>query len=101
MRAIVNATSPEAIYSLLRDAMEQDRTELAVRIGYWDQNGQEQVEEAVAHLREDRGMDEAEPWPLIRYYPEGGPVGLIEFQLDPEFAEEEPELPAEESPERT
>ncbi len=128
LQAIVNATSPEAVYSLLRDAYRRDLTELAVRIGYWGPDGRAQVEEAAARLREelefepdapdpesdpdenpdenpetesnpesnpdaDAGQNpdaesetESDPeilWPVVRYYPENGPVGLVEFLLKP------------------
>ena len=80
IQAIVNATSPAAVYSLLETALEEGRTELVVRIGYWGQNGQEQVEEAVSRLWEERNLFSYSAWP-ISYYPPDGPVGLIEFDL--------------------
>ena len=82
LRAIVNATSPEALYTLLRDALDRKQTELAVRIGYWGNSGQEQVENAKARLREDEGLTDFPDWPETLYYPEQGPVGLLEFRLD-------------------
>ena len=178
LRAIVNATSTEAVYSLLRDALRQGKSELAVRIGYWGSDGQARVEEAVNRLREERetpedfnlnaspdfnpdadatpdfnlnadinhldldinnmsnhddnsnnsnninqaDIKEAETaaeseetkspetekesgetalkspetdiiWPITRYYPESGPVGLVEFILDvqPEENQNNPE----------
>ena len=168
LRAIVNATSTEAVYSLLRDALRQGKPELAVRIGYWGSDGQARVEEAVNRLREERetpedfnlnaspdfnlnsdrnhldldinnmsnyndnsnnninqaeaDIKEAETaaesgetkspetekesgetalkspetdiiWPVVRYYPESGPVGLVEFILDvqPEENQNNPE----------
>ena len=90
LQAIVNATSPEAVYSLLLEAAEQGREELTVRIGYWDEDGQTQVEEAMARLREELGLEEDLPWPQVTYYPESGPVGMLEFQLVP-TEEESPE----------
>ena len=91
MQAVVNATSPLALYSLLETALDEERTELAVRMGYWGQNGQEQVEEAIARLREDRGLTESPLWQIV-YYPEIGPVGLVEVLLE---GGEMPELPPE------
>src|SRR5699024_7830644 len=35
IQAVVTATSPEAVYSLLDSALEEGRTELAIRISYW------------------------------------------------------------------
>ena len=99
IRAVVNATSPEALYTLLDAALEEGQTELAVRLGYWDQeNSQARVDEALARVREERGLTERPMWPVL-YYPSGGPVGLIEFLLDqevlPEEAAESVEGPAE------
>ena len=82
IQAIVNATRPEAVSSLLESALDDGRTELAVRIGYWGQNGQSGIESAVAQIREERGLTEETPW-LVNYYPAEGPVGLVEFLLDP------------------
>ena len=111
LRAIVNATSPEALYTLLRDALERKQTELAVRIGYWGVSGQEQVEDAKARLREDEGLTEFPDWPETFYYPEQGPVGLLEFRLEfpsadapealSETAPENSDAPAGNAPEST
>ena len=63
--------------------MENEKTELVVRIGYWGTDSRERVESAMARLREDRGLtEEDKPW-LVHYYPADGPVGLLEFLLDP------------------
>ncbi len=88
VQAVVNATSTEALYSLLEAALEEDRTELAVRIGYWGKDGKSRVEEIVAQVREDKGLAEAPGW-TVNYYPAEGPVGLIEFLLDTPPAEPE------------
>ena len=40
IQAVVNATSTEAISALLEAALDEGRTELAVRIGYWGEDGQ-------------------------------------------------------------
>ena len=91
IQAVVNATSPEALYTLLDAALSEGRTELAVRVGYWSQeSGQAQVEAALARVREERDLTERPMWPVL-YYPEGGPVGLIEFLLDQEVPPEEAE----------
>ncbi|MDD3346388.1 hypothetical protein [Oscillibacter sp.] len=90
IQAVVNATSPEALYSLLETALDDGRSELAVRIGYWGKDGQSQVEDAVSRLREDRGLTETPPW-LVSEYPSTGSVGLIEFLLEtPETPEDAP-----------
>lgn len=80
IQAVVNATSMEALSSLLETALDEGRTELAVRIGYWREDDQARVEETVAQLREERGLTETPPW-TISYYPAEGPVGLIEFVM--------------------
>lgn len=99
IQAVVNATSAEAVLSLLESALTAGKTELAVRIGYWDPNGQEKVENAIMQLREEHGLVETPMW-LVNYYPATGKVGLLEFLLDPpeaevELPEEEPEDPSE------
>ena len=81
VKAIVSATSTEAVYRLLEDALEEEKTELVVRIGYWDENSRAAVETAMAELRAEKGI-EAEPYWTAAYYPEEGTVGLVEFQLD-------------------
>ena len=80
-------------------ALDEGRTELAVRVGYWGEDGQARVEETVAQLREARGLAETPPW-TISYYPAQGPVGLIEFVMGGDAAaaaEENSENLAEES----
>lgn len=91
IQGVVNATSPEALYSLLESALDAGKTELAVRIGYWGQDGQDKVESTMAQLREDRALTETPAWG-VHYYPADGPVGLIEFLLDgAETPEDTPE----------
>jgi len=92
LQAVVNATSPEALYSLLAGALDEGKTELAVRIGYWGEDGQSRVEEAMLQLREERGLTETVPW-VVNYYPAGDHPGLVEFLLDPPPPEEGGELP--------
>ena len=88
LQAVVNATSPEAVSSLLESALEAGKTELAVRIGYWGADGREKVESAMQQVREERELTETPMW-VVNYYPAQGPVGLLEFLLDP------PEVPEE------
>ena len=98
---VVNATSTEALYSLLEAALDEEQTELAVRIGYWGENSRTRVEEIVSQVREERGMTEDPAW-LVVYYPAEEPVGLIEFLLDvPEelLTEEEAVIDGDASPE--
>lgn len=88
LQAVVNATSPEALYSLLAAALDEGKTELAVRMGYWGENGRTRVEEAMAQLREERELTETVPW-VVNYYPAEEKPGLVEFLLDPPEPEEE------------
>lgn len=80
IQAVVNATSTEAVYSLLSTAVSEGRTELAVRIGYWREDDQARVEETMARLREELGLTQAPEW-SVYYYPAQGEVGLVEFAL--------------------
>ena len=95
IQALVNATSPEAVYSLLEAALDAVKTEMAVRISYWGADGFERVEETVAQLRQERGLEDTPMW-RVNYYPAGGSVGLAEFLLDPPPEEEPGEEPDEE-----
>lgn len=80
IQAVVNATSTEAVYSLLTAAVEEGRTELAVRIGYWREDDQARVEEVVSRVREELGLTQTPAW-SVYYYPAQGEVGLVEFAL--------------------
>lgn len=91
VQAVVNATSPEALYSLLDAALDDGKTELAVRMGYWGPDGQARVEDAMLRLREERELTETVPW-VVNCYPDSEKPGLVEFLLDPP----EPEPGAEE-----
>lgn len=96
IQAVVNATSAEALPSLLNLALDNGKTELAVRVSYWD--GPERLEAVIAQVREDRGLTETPAW-QVNTYPADGPVGLIEFLLDvPEGEDTEPSA---DSPETT
>lgn len=96
IQAVVNATSIEALYSLLDTALTEGRTELAVRIGYWGDNDRERVDTIVAQLRQDRGLTDAPPW-NISYYPAEGPAGLVEFILVPSEEATEAAAPPEDT----
>lgn len=58
LSAIVNATSAEAVYHLLRAAWNGGRASLAIRIGYWGPDSAARIEEACARLRAER-LEEA------------------------------------------
>lgn len=92
IQSVVNATSTEGLYSLLEAALADGRTELAVRIGYWGQDGPEQVADTMARLRAELGLPESPGW-VVNYYPSDGSVGLIEFLLDEEAEEPDGEPP--------
>lgn len=80
LQSVVNATTSEAIYSLLESALAREAQELAVRIGYWNEQSQRSVEEAIEQLRIDKGMAESHPW-VIQYYPATEDVGLVEILM--------------------
>lgn len=82
IQTIVNATGFTALNDLLEAALDGERKELAVRIGYWQPDGQERVAQTVAALRERRNIPEETVW-IVRYYPQSDPVGIIEFLLKP------------------
>ena len=90
IQAVVNATTTEALSSLLEAALDEGKTELAVRIGYWRQGDRERVDEIAAALRQTREIPAEEPW-LVCYYPAEDAAGLVEFIL------EGVELPVEEA----
>ena len=83
IQAVVDATSTEALPSLLEAALDEERSELAVRIGYWGQDSRARVEEIVAEIRKQRGLEQTPAW-TVSYYPADGEVGLIEFLLVPQ-----------------
>lgn len=97
-QAVVNATSTEALSSLLETALDNGETELAVRIGYWRAGDRERVAEIVAQLREERGLADTPPWGVY-YYPAEETAGLIEFVLEGADLDAQPVLPATETPE--
>lgn len=80
IRAVVNATSCGAVYTLLESALDRGVEELAVRVGYWDEQSQLEVETAVEQLRADRGLENSNPW-IVQYYPAGESVGLVEVLM--------------------
>ena len=88
VQAVVNATSTEALASLLEAALNNGRSELAVRIGFWRFDDVQRVETIVRAVRESQGIEEDTPWAVL-YYPETGAAGLVEFVL--EGAERYPE----------
>jgi len=103
IQSVANTTTPEALYSLLAATLDEGRTELVVRIGYWGADGQKRVERAIHQIRADRGLGEEPGW-TVNYYPENGPVGLVEVLLD--VPPEEPvisetETTGEEAPEES
>ena len=104
MKAVVTATSTAALEDLLDSATESGRSELAVRIGYWDAADEDVVEDAMRSVEAARGLTGIRVWKAA-YYPATGEVGLIEFRLEsvPQLPEPpveqeqpaEPQMPAE------
>ena len=98
IQAVVNATSTEALSSLLETALDNGETELAVRIGYWRAGDRERVAEIAAQLREERGLADMPPWGVY-YYPAEETAGLIEFVLEGAELDAQPVPSAAETPE--
>ena len=73
--------STAGIASLLEGAVEAGQKELAVRIGYWDEESRAAIESAMETLREEREMGE-EPYWEVHCYPSEENAGLVEFLLD-------------------
>ena len=94
---VVNATSVAALPELLTAALDEGKTELAVRMGYF-QDQQPEVEAMVAQIREEQGLAETPAW-TVSYYPSPENVGLIEFLWGSTEAEGEgQEAPPEAAP---
>lgn len=98
VQAVLSATSAEALYSLLDYALDHGQTELAVRMGYWDEESWFRAIETVLSLRESRKLTETPPW-VVERYPAEGPVGLLEFHLKAPETETPPEAPQREEAE--
>ena len=82
MQTIVSASSVSALGDLLEAALDGGRTELVVRMGYWQADSREKVAQEVQQVRQERGTREEAVW-IVHYYPETDPVGIIEFLLKP------------------
>lgn len=94
---VVNATSVAALPELLTAALGEGKTELAVRMGYFQDQHQE-VEAMVAQIREEQGLADTPAW-IVSYYPSPENVGLIEFLWGSTEAEGEgQEAPPEAAP---
>ena len=94
---VVNATSVAALPELLTAALDEGKTELAVRMGYFQDQHQE-VEAMVAQIREEQGLADTPAW-TVSYYPSPENVGLIEFLWGSTEAEGEgQEAPPEAAP---
>ncbi|MCI2058497.1 MAG: hypothetical protein LKJ80_04745 [Oscillibacter sp.] len=83
IRSVVNVTSAAALPDLLSAALDQKKTELAVRIGYWGEDQRSEVDEIVEKVREEHGLSDTPAW-TISCYPQTGDVGLIEFEMSGE-----------------
>ena len=97
VQAVVNATSVAALPELLTAALDEGKTELAVRMGYF-QDQQPEVEAMVAQIRKEQGLAETPAW-TVSYYPSPENVGLIEFLWGSQEADGEgQEAPPEAAP---
>ncbi len=97
IQAVVNATSPEALHSLLTDALENEKAELAVRMGYWGRDGFDQLNAAVSLVREEFGLEETPDW-VVNFFPSEDAPGLVEFLFDSQDAPESIEVMEPEEP---
>lgn len=103
IQAVVNATSTAALPDLLNAALMAEKTELAVRIGYWNEDSASRVEQTVEEIREKWDLTETPPW-TVAYYPAEGKAGLLEFIMDgtqERVPEPEPEDAGEEAGQST
>lgn len=87
IQSVVNATSTAGLSALLESAISSGKQELAVRIGYWSDSDYAEVTQTVADVRTAAGLTDTPEW-TISYYPAKGPVGLIEFNLNPPAKED-------------
>ena len=74
IQAVVNATSTAALPDLLNAALMAEKTELAVRIGYWNEDSASRVEQTVEEIREKWDLTETPPWmsrPWVIFSPTG------------------------------
>ena len=99
MQTIVSASSVSALGDLLEAALDGGRTELVVRMGYWQADSREKVAQEVQQVRQERGTREEAVW-IVHYYPETDPVGIIEFLLKPTEEEIQAEIEARENAEK-
>ena len=58
MQTIVSASSVSALGDLLEAALDGGRTELVVRMGYWQADSREKVAQEVQQVRQERGIRE-------------------------------------------
>lgn len=94
---VVNATSVAALPELLTAALDEGKTELAVRMGYF-QDQQPEVDAIVAQIRKEQGLADTPAW-TVSYYPSPENVGLIEFLWGSQEADGEgQEAPPEAAP---
>lgn len=81
LQAVVNATSTSALPDLLTAALQQGKTELVVRIGYWNEGAADNVAAIAAEVRAQEAIPEEQLW-SVNYYPDAQRGGLVEFLLD-------------------
>lgn len=77
MENMIHATSIAALYDLLTAAAGNGADELAVQVSYFD-GQQQEVEDIVEQVRRECLPGAAEAW-QVRFYPDGGDVGIIEI----------------------
>ena len=80
LQAIVNATTTAALSDLLDKAVIAGRSDLTVRIGYWDDSSARRVSQAVAAAQQRWGLGDRPAWTIF-YYPTKTHPGLIEIVM--------------------
>lgn len=97
-KALINATSTEALPDLLRTAVQQDWDRIAARIGYFstDRAG---VMEMVYQIQQELAPEDG-AWQVF-FYPDSEDVGIVEVFLFPAPEGETPDTETPEEPEGT
>ena len=81
IRAIVSASSTSALPALLRAAVTEGESELAVRLQYWTEDDIRGVRELVEELTAERPPEDDRRW-VATHYPSLEKTELIEFTLE-------------------
>ena len=78
--AMVHTTSVAALYDLLTAAVEADRPELVMQVGYYDHQ-KAQVQETIQQVRRENHIPEDTRW-RVKFYPTADKAGIIEILMN-------------------